>query len=203
MRKEQARQAAGQGCSHALNIQCWVGPEPRGRLRRALASSPGCDARCALLRAREPIFSETHTNEFCGIGKSTPEPAGPCDPLRPGRWVYEKKRSPASVGGLSGPYSAPLHGSLRRPLSVSFHTSPLSRGALRSAGVPTIAASTTPAPLLPEHLSQGPARHLGRLRSGAREYPMCAEGWAMWVLGGSPDLFKATGGTCRLGTPQG
>jgi hypothetical protein len=82
---------------------------------RALASSPGCDARCALLRAREPIFSETHTNEFCGIGRSTPEPAGPCAPLRPGRWVYEKEK-PSSVGGLSGPYSAPLHGSLRRPL---------------------------------------------------------------------------------------
>jgi hypothetical protein len=32
---------------------------------------------------------------------------------------------------------------------------------------------------------------------------MCAEGWALWVLGGSPDLFKATGGTYRLGTPQG
>jgi len=57
---------------------------------------------------------------------------------------------------------APLHGSLRRPLSVPFHTSPLSRGALRSAGVPTIAASTTPAPRLP-WLSPGAARHLGRL----------------------------------------
>ena len=52
-------------------------------------------------------------------------------------------------------------------------------------------------------LAPGAARHLGRLRSGVREYPVCAEGWAMWVLGGSPDLFKATGGTYRLGTPQG
>ena len=25
----------------------------------------------------------------------------------------------------------------------------------------------------------------------------------MWVLGGSPYLFKATGGTYRLGTPSG
>ncbi len=43
-----------------------------------------------VLLAREPIFSETHTNEFCGIGKSTQEPAGSWAPLRPGRWVYEK-----------------------------------------------------------------------------------------------------------------
>jgi hypothetical protein len=159
---------------------------------------------CAWLRASEPIFSKTHTNEFCGIEKSTPEPAGPCAPLRPGRWVYEKgSRKPCGgdVERLSA--SAPLRGSLRRPLTVPFLPSPPSRGALRSAGVPTIAASTTPAPLLPWRTRPGPARHLGRLCSGAREYPICAAGWAMWVFGGSPYLFKATGGTYRLGTPQG
>ena len=159
---------------------------------------------CTWSRASEPIFSKTHTNEFCGIEKCTPEPAGPCAPLRPGRWVYEKgSRKPCGgdVERLSA--SAPLRGSLRRPLTVPFLTSPPSRGALRSAGVPTIAASTTPAPLLPWRIRPGPARHLGRLRSGAREYPICAEGWAMWVFGGSPYLFKATGGTYRLGTPQG
>jgi hypothetical protein len=32
---------------------------------------------------------------------------------------------------------------------------------------------------------------------------MCAEGWAMWAPGGSPDLPKATGGTRQLGKPQG
>jgi hypothetical protein len=58
---------------------------------------------------------------------------------------------------------APLHGSLRRPLLVPFHTSPLSRGALRSAGVPTISASTTSAPWLPRLYTPGAARHLGRL----------------------------------------
>jgi hypothetical protein len=109
---------------------------------------------CAWLRASEPIFSKTHTNEFCGIEKSTPEPAGPCAPLRPGRWVYEKgSRKPCGgdVERLSA--SAPLRGSLRRPLTVPFRSSPPSRGALRSAGVPTIAASTTPAPLLPWRIS--------------------------------------------------
>jgi hypothetical protein len=154
------------------------------------------------LLAREPIFSETHTNEFCGIGKSTPEPAGTCAPLRPGRWVYEGKERKPLWGGCRVA-SAPLHGSLRRPLLVPFHNSPLSRGALRSAGVPTISASTTPAPLLPWRSGPGKARHLGRLRPGAREYPMCAEGWALWVLGRWPDLYLATGGTYRLGKPQG
>jgi hypothetical protein len=32
---------------------------------------------------------------------------------------------------------------------------------------------------------------------------VCAEGWALWVIGGSPDLLKATGGTYGLGMPQG
>ena len=86
---------------------------------------------------------------------------------------------------------------------VPFRHSPLSRGALRSAGVLTFAASTTPAPWPARRLTAGRARHLGRPLSGAREHPVCAEGWAMWVPGGSPDLSKATGGTYRLGMPQG
>jgi hypothetical protein len=183
---ERAGGAPNQGASF-----CWLWRSP-----------PGCAMNlCVWLRARETIFSETHTNEFCGIGKTTPEPAGPCAPLRPGRWVCEKespKLCGGAVGALHQRVPAPLHGSLRRPLLVPFHTSPLSRGALRSAGVPTIAASTTPAPLQP---GQQGLRGIWEDSIGAREYPMCAEGWAMWVLGGSPDLFKATGGTCRLGTP--
>ena len=169
-----------------------------GRRRRA--------GRFLSARARElasPFFAKHIQNEFCGIEKSTPEPAGPCAPLRHGRRVCEEGKARAPVGGMS----RHLGTSPRQPspaaVLVPFHTSPLSRGALRSAGVPTIAASTTLAPLLPWRFRPGPARHLGRLRSGVREYPMCAEGWAMWVLGGSPDLSKATGGTYRLGTPQG
>jgi hypothetical protein len=203
------------------------------------------------LPAREPIFSQTHTNEFCGIEQSTPEPAGSWAPLRPGRWVYEggegraargcKKTVMAGFGSrlgcgatprsqlwffcqLASPFlakpiqmsfaglrnppqsppargrhcapvggymrerktkplwggcrvaSAPLHGSLRRPLLVPFHTSPLSRGALRSAGVPTISASTTPAPLLPWPSGPGMARHLGRLRLAQGNTPCAPRG---------------------------
>ncbi|KAK3897021.1 hypothetical protein C8A05DRAFT_48197 [Staphylotrichum tortipilum] len=43
------------------------------------------------------------------------------------------------------------------------------------------------------------ARHLGRLRTGVREYPVCAEGWAMWVLGGSPDLSQSHRGYLPAG----
>ncbi len=111
-----------------------------------LSVGGGADMRA---RAREPIFCETRTIEFCGIRKSAPQPAGPCEPLHPGRWVCEREGVASSCGGdVEARALAPLRGSLRRPLLVPFHTSPPSRGALRSAGVPTIAASTTPAPSL-------------------------------------------------------
>ena len=58
----------------------------------------------ARLRAREPIFSKAHTNEFCGIGKPTQQPAGPCRPLRPGRWVYEKGAGRAAAGAWEQQY---------------------------------------------------------------------------------------------------
>ncbi len=58
-----------------------------------------------------------------------------------------------------------------------------------------------PSPAAPLALCQG-QRGIWEDSAGAREYPMCAEGWALWALGGSPDLYKATGGTYRLGTQQ-
>jgi len=138
---------------------------------------------------------------FAGLGFlliSPPARAQHCT-LAGGYMKREPKQLPAE--GMSGSPWAPLRGSLRWQLLVPFHTSPLSRGALRSAGVPTIAASTTPAPRLP-WLWPG-LRGIWEDSAGAREYPVCAEGWALWVIGGSPDLLKATGGTCRLGMPQG
>ena len=138
-------------------------PGPRAALWSSWASSTGPWRAPAWLRAREPIFSKTHTNEFCGIGKSTPQPVGPCAPLHPGRWVYEKGKDKLLRGGCRGTALAPLHGGLRRPLLVPCYTSPLSRGALRSAGAPTISASTAPAPRLVQALRSLAARHLGRL----------------------------------------
>ncbi|KAH6615610.1 hypothetical protein B0J18DRAFT_468892 [Chaetomium sp. MPI-SDFR-AT-0129] len=96
----------------------------------------------------------------------------------------------ALVGGAS----APLRGSLRRLFSVPFRTSPPSRGALRSAGVPTIAANTTLAP-------QRSFAAASRKTYGAREYPKRAE-----VSGSVGDWRFATpvliafGGTYQLGT---
>ena len=245
--------------------------------------------RSAWLRAREPIFSETHTEEFCGIQKSTPEPAGPCRPLRPGRWVYEKGAGRAAAGagnGIDGtcwlprlrrrparlPAPRRVRGArlcgcelaspfLAKPIQMSFaglgnppqspparapHCAPvggymrrekehapvgrMSR-ALKRLGTsprqpsqaavgpisyfaafawcPTVCRGTDDCgehhPSTAAALAHPPGvrRGIWEDSAGAREYPMCAEGWAMWVLGGSPDLFKATGGTYRLGTPQG
>ena len=61
---------------------------------------------------------------------------------------YVREEGASSCGGDVGRLraSAPLRGSLRRLFTVPFRTSPPSRGALRSAGVPTIAANTTLAP---------------------------------------------------------
>jgi len=164
---------------------------------RATLRAEGCARRLARTLV-SPFLAEPIQNGFCGMRKSAPQPAGSCAPLRIGRWVYEREGHQPLWGGCRGTAPAPLHGGLRRPLAVPFHTSPLSRGALRFAGVPTIAASTTPAPRLPWHLAWA-ARHLGRLRSGVREYPVCAEGWAMWVLGGSPDLYQSHRGYLPVG----
>lgn len=122
---------------------------PLARLPFARISSPTSWEAKFVVFGREPIFSKTHTNEFCGMRFFGQKPAGPCAALHTGRWVYEKEAKQLTAVGLSGSPWAPLRGSLHWLLLVPFHTSPLSRGALRSAGVPTIAASTSPAPRLP------------------------------------------------------
>ena len=157
-----------------------------------------------MLRAREPIFSETHTNVLCGIGKSTPEPAGPCAPLRPGRWVYEKGEETCSCGEDVESLKTPWHLStaafagrcwshfILRRLRVVPYGLPGYRRLRRAPPQPRGSPGSLPG-----------LRGIWEDSAGAREYPVCAEGWALWVLGGSPDLTKATGGTYRLGTPQG
>ena len=239
------------------------------------------------MRAREPIFSETHTNWLGGTGKSTPQPAGSCAPLLRGRWVYEKREGRAKAGGLgaaaqsarassdpvalcrplalcAGCGAAPLWGCelaspfLAKPIQMSFaglgnpplsppararhcalvggymrkekpkspvgglsrHTRHLSTAAFAGRswshfihrrlrvvpyGLPGYRRLRR-AP--PQHRCCPGARASGSHgiwedSAGAREYPICAEGWALWVHGGSPNLLEATGGTYRLGTPQG
>ena len=206
------------------------------------------------------------------------QPAGPCAPLHPGRWVYEKradssagaKRVPKpvvqittatawasgrnavallSTHGAASPFPAkriqtscagsdfllicqparaqrsmvtggyvgssstrlrggcPGHPGHLSAAAFAGSLSPISYIAAL-AWCPTVCRGTDdcgehhPSTVAPWRIRPG-ARHLGRLRSGARENPICAEGWAMWVIGGSPDLFKATGGTYRLGKPSG
>jgi len=111
---------------------------------------------------------------------------------------YVREEGASSCGGDVGRLraSAPLRGSLRRLFSVPFRTSPPSRGALRSAGVPTIAANTTLAP------QRSFARHLGRPMARGNT-PSAPRFRALWVTGGSPHLFSiAFGGTYQLGTRQ-
>lgn len=109
-----------------------------GAAVRAAASQPcGCEL-------ASPFFANPIQNEFFGIAFFTPEPAGAWAPLRPGRWVYEKKGKQQPCGEAARESWAPLHGGLRRPLSVPVHHSPHSRGALRYAGVPTIAGEHHP-----------------------------------------------------------
>ena len=115
---------------------------------RATALGPGPPP--TLLRVRElasPFFAKRTQMSFAGLGNPPQSPPGRA--LRCALVGGYMRREERALRGGCGLAIAPLRGSLRRPLSVPFHTSPLSRGALRSAGVPTIAASTTPAPLLP------------------------------------------------------
>ena len=162
--------------------------------------------RCAHLRGCElasPFLAKPIQNEFCGIGRSTQEPAGPRGPLRAGRWVYEKEEKEPLWGGCRA---------LARHLSTAAFIgsfSPISYFAA-FAWCPTVCRgtddcgehhpSTTAAPGAPQPRACAAS---GKTPPGAREYPMCAEGWAMWVVGGSPDLSEATGGTYRLGKPSG
>jgi len=141
---------------------------------------------------------------FAGLGnppQSQPGRAPHCALV--GGYMRREKETP--VGGMSRASNS-LGTSPRRPSQVV--VGPISYIAA-FAWCPTVCRGTDdcgehhPSTAAALAHPPGSARHLGRLRSGAREYPMCAEGWAMWVLGGSPDLFKATGGTYRLGTPQG
>ena len=77
-------------------------------------------AKCAFSLAREPVFSQPHTNGFCGIEKSTPQPAGPCDPLRPGRWVCERGGCKLLRGGRRAPQG--LGASPRQPSQVVYRS---------------------------------------------------------------------------------
>ena len=70
-------------------------------------------------------------------------------------------------------------------------------------GGPPPAARTTPAPpsAQPRASRLGAPGVIWEEPAGAREYPTCAEGWAMWAPGRWPDLPEAAGGTAQLGKP--
>ena len=205
MRRERAGRRRGPGNNSMGIPQGWYTGWFRGPGAALLAS---CTLRgfrgtkwlaCMLA---SPFFAKRTKMSFAGLGNPPLSPPGRAPHCAPAGGYMRREKQKLLRGGCRGTAWAPLRGGLRRPLLVPFHTSPLSRGALRSAGVPTIAASTTSAPLLPWPWRRGP-RGIWEDSAGAREYPVCAEGWALWVTGGSPYLLKATGGTYGLGMPQG
>ena len=103
-----------------------------------------------------PFFAKRIQMSFAGSGNPPQSPPARARLCTPAGGYMRKGGIPKLLRG--GCRATPWHlstGSLRRPPSVPFHTSPLSRGALRSAGVPTIEASTTPAPWLPWRLRLG------------------------------------------------
>ncbi|KAK4233343.1 hypothetical protein C8A03DRAFT_19574 [Achaetomium macrosporum] len=90
---------------------------------------------------------------------------------------------------MSSTSLAPLRGGLRWPLLVS----PVSYIAAL-ARCPTVCRGTDDCARAPPQRRRWPCpgavqRGIWEDSEGAREHPVCAEGWALWVLGGSPDLL--------------
>ena len=129
------------------------GPLMRSRNRRR-----GGAALLRGLRGREHIFRGSHTNRVLRDRETRPSarrraratarrPVGLRRGQREKAGQAPRTEQQSPCGGVvrvalgTSPRAAFAGRS-----SVPFHTSPLSRGALRSAGAPTIAASTTPAP---------------------------------------------------------
>jgi hypothetical protein len=163
MRREQAEQRLGRAT--VFGCTCWL-PRPAAAFCAAPRSSTGSRRTSAWLRAREPIFSETHTNEFCGIGKSTPEPAGPCAPLRPGRWVYEKGEETCSCGEDVESLKKPWHLSTAAFAGRCWSHFILRRLRVVPYGLPGYRRLRRAPPqhrCCPGASARGPPRHLGRL----------------------------------------
>jgi hypothetical protein len=252
------------------------GRKPRRATWAAVSHRPAQQRLAAPWRAREPIFCETRTIEFCGIRKSAPQPAGPCEPLHPGRWVCEKGGSQGGRGwafeGLGGWWCAlPISRWVvvricgrelaspffAKPAQLSFagsgnppHSPPARAShCTQAGGYVRERESQAPAGGMSRHapwhlsaaafagrcwsrfilrrprvvpyglpgyrrLRRAPPQHRrwplalrrpaaakasGKTPHGVREYPMCAEGWALWVLGGSPYLPQSHRGYLPVG----
>lgn len=150
-----------------------------------------------------PFLAKPIQTSFAGLGNPPQSPPG-------------REHHCALVGGYMRKEQKALWGGCREPQSLGTPPRQPSQAAdgpisfiAAFAWCPTVCRGTDDCG--EHHLSTaaalahspGVSAASGKTLSGAREYPICAEGWAMWVLGGSPYLFKATGGTYRLGTPSG
>jgi hypothetical protein len=151
---------------------------------------------------RELIFRKSHTNEFCGIGKFAHEPAGPCAPLHLDRWVYKRREPESPMGGMSGSPRAPLHGSSHRPLGPISYIAAL-------AWCPTVYRGTDdcgehhPSLAAPWHICPGGAASGKTPFQAQGNTPYAPRGGLCGCLAVRQTFSKATGGTYRLGTPNG
>ena len=148
------------------------------------------------------LLAKPIQTSFAAIGKPTQEPAGPCAPLRPGRWVYEKEGKRTLWAGRRV-YSAPVHGSLHRQLWSHFI---LRRLRVVPYGLPGY-----------RRLRRAPPQHRcspSKSREGLRgiwedsvqaqgNTPYAPRGGRCGCLAARHTFSKPAGGTCRLGTPQG
>jgi hypothetical protein len=97
------------------------------------------------------------------------------------------------VGGSSGSHWAPPHGSLRGLFSPISYVAAL-------AWCPTVCRGTDDCGVH-HHCTPRPRGGGASVKNpaGAREYPVCAAGWALWVTGGSPHLLYSHRGYRRVG----
>lgn len=168
----------------------------------------GCVAHNALWcwELASPFFARPIQMSFAGFTNPPQSPPGraPRCALVGGYVRKEEKKAPA--GRTSGSLSQRELGTTPRQPSQAA-VGPISYIAA-FAWCPTVCRGTDDCG--EHHLSTaaatGATRPVVRAASGKTlqaqgNTPCAPRGGLMWVLGGSPDLFEATGGTYRLGTP--
>jgi hypothetical protein len=148
-----------------------------------------------------PFFAKPAQLSFAGSGNpphSPPARASHC--TQAGGYVRERE-SQAPAGGMSR--HAPWHLSAAAFAGRCWSRFILRRPRVVPYGLPGYRRLRR-AP--PQHRRwplalrrPAAAKASGKTPHGVREYPMCAEGWALWVLGGSPYLPQSHRGYLPVG----
>lgn len=177
-------------------------PAGRGRLRSGSVAFRVFRPRPAALGflggfcvAVSRFLAKPIQNGFCGIRPLAREPAGACPALRVGRWVYEKALRGGRPAQAGRPHAAAFAGFATFQFRIR-------RSRVVPYGLPGYRRLRREPPLHPQPPRASSQRGLGGISEesrGAREYPDRAEGWALWVTGGSPRLRRSHRGYRRVG----